>query len=71
MDTGVILGEKIEWYENGNIKRRQFCKYGIIFTMTEFDEEGNITKEKKQLTEREEKLYEKFEKWNQEKNGSC
>lgn len=62
MDTGTIDGEKVEWYENGKIKRKQTCKYGLVLKLQEFDEDGNLVKEKKDLSEGEKITYEKWRK---------
>ena len=59
MDTGTIDGEYIEWYENGNIKLKKDCKYGLVLKMQEFDESGNLLKEKKQLSDDEKCIFEK------------
>lgn len=47
MDTGTIDGNYIEWYEKGNIKLEKYCKYGLVLRMKEYNEEGNLLKEKK------------------------
>ena len=71
MDTGTVDGERIEWYENGNVKLREYCKYGLVLRMQEFDEEGNLIKEKKELSEKEKIRHEKnlayFEGWEERK----
>lgn len=59
MDTGTIDGEHIEWYENGNIKLNEFCKYGFVLRMQEFDADGNLIREKKELNKDEKNIYEK------------
>lgn len=59
MDTGTIDGEYIEWYENGKIKLKEVCKYGLVLQMQEFDESGNIIKEKKELRDYEKSIFEK------------
>lgn len=59
MDTGTIDGEHTEWYENGTIKLKEFCKYGLVLRLQEFDENGNIIKEKKELSIDEKSIYEK------------
>ena len=59
MDTGTIDGEYVEWYENGIVKLKEYCKYGLILKMQEFDENGNIIKEKTELNESEKSIYEK------------
>ena len=59
MDTGTIDGEYIEWYENGNIKLKKDCKYGLVLKMQEFDEAGNLVKEKKKLNDGEKRIFEK------------
>ena len=59
MDNGTIDGEHIEWYENGNVKLKEYCKYGLVLKMQEFDEEGNVIKEKIELNESEKAIYEK------------
>ena len=59
MDKGTIDGEHIEWYENGNIKLKEYCKYGFVLKMQEFDENGNVIKEKVELSESEKSIYEK------------
>lgn len=59
MDTGTIDGELIEYYENGDIKLKEFCKYGLVLQMQEFDESGNLIKEKKGLRDDEKSIFEK------------
>lgn len=51
MDTGTIDGDYLEWHENGNVKLKKYCKYGLVLKMQEFDEGGNLLKEKKELSE--------------------
>lgn len=69
MDSGTIDGEHIEWYENGNIKLKEYCKYGLVLKMQEFDEDGNVIKEKKELNESEKSIYEKrVEYYERQKN---
>lgn len=62
MDRGTIDGEKIVWYENGKIKSRKNCKYGLVLESSEWDEGGNLIKEKKDLTEGEKNIFDKYEK---------
>ena len=62
MDGGTIDGEYIEWYENGEVKIRKNCKYGLVLTMQEFDESGRLVNEKKELLDYEKNIYEKYEK---------
>lgn len=59
MDTGTIDGDYLEWHENGNVKLKKYCKYGLVLKMQEFDEGGNLLKEKKELSEGEKTIYEK------------
>lgn len=59
MDTGTVDGEKTEWYENGTIKIKESCKYGLVLKMQEFDSDGNLMNEKKDLSEDEKTIYEK------------
>lgn len=47
MDTGTIDGEFTEWYEDGKVKREEYCKYGLVLREKVFDENGNIISEKK------------------------
>ena len=69
MDNGTIDGEHIEWYENGNVKLKEYCKYGLVLKMQEFDEEGNVIKEKIELNESEKAIYEKrVEYYEKQKN---
>ena len=56
MNTGTVDGEKVEWYENGNIKQKKLCKYGLVLKLQEFDEDGNLINEKKDLSEGEKSL---------------
>lgn len=63
MDQGTIDGEYIEWYKNGNIKLKKYCKYGLVLKMQEFDESGNIIKEKTELNESEKSIFEKRVKY--------
>lgn len=60
MDTGTVDGEKTEWYENGTIKIKESCKYGLVLKMQEFDSDGNLINEKKDLSEDEKTIYEKW-----------
>lgn len=59
MDTGTIDGEHVEWYENGNVRLKEFCKYGFVLKMQEFDESGNLIREKKELSDDEKRIFEK------------
>ena len=63
MDQGTIDGEYIEWYKNGNIKLKKYCKYGLVLKMQEFEESGNIIKEKTELNESEKSIFEKRVKY--------
>lgn len=63
MDTGMVDGEYTEWYENGNVKLKKYCKYGFVLNMQEFDIAGNLIEEKKELTESEKISYEKMKKF--------
>ena len=58
MDMGTIDGDDIEFYENGQVKQKRYSKYGVIMKNTEYDEEGNVTAEKTQMTEGEQRRYE-------------
>lgn len=60
MDAGTIDGEYTGWYEDGTLKVKKICKYGFVLSMKEFDEKGNMVKEKKGLDESEKKRYEKL-----------
>lgn len=60
MDAGTIDGEHIVWFENGEVRKKEFCKYGMILWMREFDETGNLIREKLDLTEDEKIRYEKW-----------
>ncbi len=73
MDMGTIDGEHIKWYENGNIKLKEYCKYGLVLKMQEFDEEGNVIDEKTELNEGEKEIYDKWAEYyeNREKRGEC
>ena len=62
MDRGTIDGEKVVWYENGKIKSKENCKYGLVLESSKWDEEGNLINGKKNLTEGEKRIFEKFEK---------
>ena len=44
---------------NVNIKIKKYCKYGLVLKMQEFDESGNLLKEKKQLSDEEKCIFEK------------
>lgn len=59
MNKGTIDGEYTELYESGIVKKKEFCKYGVVLKMQVFDENGNLVKEKKELSESEKKIYEK------------
>lgn len=68
MKKGQIFGKNSIWYENGNIKLIEYCKYGIVTSYEKFDEEGNVIDSKtepnhveKSLLEKYERLYEKSE----------
>lgn len=62
MDRGTVNGEKIIWFEDGKIKSRKNCKYGLIIEDYEWDEDGNLINEKKDLTEGEKIIFDKYEK---------
>ena len=62
MDRGTIDGQKIVWYENGKIKSKENCKYGLVLPSSKWDEDGNLINEKKNLTEGEKKIFDKYEK---------
>lgn len=62
MDSGTIDGDNTEWYESGSVKCKEFCKHGLVLWRKEFDIEGNLISEKKELTEQEKPIYEKREK---------
>jgi len=62
MDGGTIDGEHIVFYENGAMKLIENCKYGLVLTMQEFDENGRVINEKKELLDYEKSIYEKREK---------
>lgn len=67
MDTGTIDGNYTEWYENGTVKLEKYCQYGLVLRMKEYDEQGNLTREKKELREDEISIYEKRKKYYDEK----
>lgn len=60
---GTIEGEYTVWYENGVIQKKEFYKYGIALWSKEMDMEGNIIKEKTELSDSEKKLLEKYIEW--------
>lgn len=62
MEQGSILGEHIVLYENGRAKLQEQCKYGIVISSKEFNEEGVIVKEKKEPNSFEIGLLEKYER---------
>ena len=57
--TGLSQDE-LKWYENGNIKLKEYCKYGLVLKMQEFDEEGNVIDEKTELNEGEKEIYDSW-----------
>ncbi|AOZ96899.1 toxin-antitoxin system YwqK family antitoxin [Butyrivibrio hungatei] len=59
MDAGTVDGYYTEWYENGNIKCTKYCKYGLTIQMKEYDIQGNIAAEKKELKDSEKSIFEK------------
>lgn len=59
MDTGTVEGEYVELYENGNVKLREYRQYGFLLRMQEFDMQGRLINEKKELREDEKTAYEK------------
>ena len=60
MDTGTIDGEFVELFENGNVKIKEICKYGLVLFMQEFNEKGELIKEKKELSYTEKQIYERW-----------
>lgn len=66
MDTGTIDGNHTEWYENGGIKLEKYCKYGLVLRLKEYDRQGNVVREKKELKEDEISIYEKWKKYYEE-----
>lgn len=57
MDTGTIKGEHIEWYQNGKVKLKENSRYGFIFDKKEYDIDGNLLFEKKELLKSEKEAY--------------
>ncbi len=62
MDAGKIDGKHTEWYENGRIKLEEYCKYGLVLWLKEYDLQGNVIREKKELKDYEKGIYEKYRK---------
>ena len=61
MKAGSKWGESVVLYENGSIKCIEECKYGIVLKYKEFDAEGILIKEKKELNDIEKRLLQKFQ----------
>lgn len=62
MRNGAKWGESVLLYENGEPKHIEECQYGIVLSYKDFDMEGQLVKEKKEPSEYEKKLLNKFQK---------
>ena len=60
MKRGQTSGRREEWYENGNIKRTSQHSHGVCLSYAEWDDRGNVTKEKKTPTKEELELIKKL-----------
>lgn len=61
MKNGQIRGKRTEWYENGDIKFIEYCKYGVVISYEKWDEKGNLIDKKIEPNDSQKKLLEKFE----------
>lgn len=62
MKEGVILGKHIGWYENGKIHFEENCMYGVKICYKKWDPNGQLIEEKKEPSQFEKKLIEKYSK---------
>lgn len=61
MDRGQVLGERIDWYENGTIKSVESYKYGIVIFYEKWDKNGNLIDKKTEPTDSDKKILERLE----------
>lgn len=61
MLNGTIVGKKMMWYENGNLKLESEGKYGIELFRREWDADGKLIREKLCPSAFELKLLKKYE----------
>lgn len=61
MKKGTVCGESIEWFESGSVKSREYCKYGIVVSYEEWDENGNLVDKKTEPSDSHKKLLAKYE----------
>lgn len=62
MRNGAKWGESVLLYKNRKPKHIEECKYGIVLSYRDFDIEGRLVKEKKEPSEYEKQLINKFQK---------
>lgn len=62
MRNGAKWGESVLLYKDGKPKHIEECKYGIVLSYRDFDIEGRLVKEKKEPSEYEKRLLNKFQK---------
>ena len=63
MQRGRIYGIEKIWYNNGVLKSEARYEYGVCLTLKEWDEEGNLIKEKTGPTEDDIKIRNSQEEW--------
>ena len=63
MQRGRIYGVEKTWYSNGILKSEARYEYGVCLTSKEWDEEGNLIKNKSEPTEDDIKLRNSQEKY--------
>ena len=51
MQRGRTFGIEKNWYNNGILKSEGRYEYGVCLTLKEWDEKGNLIKEKSEPTE--------------------
>ena len=63
MQRGRTFGIEKNWYNNGILKSESRYEYGVCLTLKEWDEKGNLIKEKLEPTEDDIKLRDSQEKF--------
>ena len=61
MRHNVTFGECFEFYETGEIMRIEKRVAGFLITFRQYDKDGNIIKEKNELSDFDKRILAKFE----------
>lgn len=63
MEYGTIVGKEETWFESGSLKSVAEYKYGVCLRLKEWNEEGNLIKEKLEPTENDLNIINRQKEW--------